>query len=51
MEVVESTTYTCKCNGKCKVCKCALDGKREESKEEKIERVRDNFMDSFMKVE
>lgn len=51
MEVVESTTHTYKCNGKCKVCKCVLDGKREESKEEKIERVRDNFMDRFMKVE
>ena len=51
MEVVESMTHTCKCNGKCKVCKCSLEGKKEESKEEKIERVRDNFMDRFMKVE
>lgn len=50
MEVVESTTHVCKCNGKCKVCKCVLEEKRKESKEEKIERVRGNFMDRFMKV-
>lgn len=51
MEVVESTAHTCKCNGKCKVCKCELEEKKEESKKEKIERVRGNFIDRFMKVE
>lgn len=35
-----------------RVCTCSLEEKKkEEPKEEKIERVRDNFMDRFMKVE
>lgn len=52
MGVLDSMTHVCMCNGQCKECTCSLEEKKEEeSKEEKIERVRDNFMDRFMKVE
>lgn len=47
----DTKEHVCKCNGKCKVCKCSLEGKKEESKEEKIERVRDNFINRFTRVE